>query len=415
MKSGLKFVLRLEQLAWLALLLLYCQIQPLLAQDFKFKGGRKKDVVDFKLVKNLIIIPVYINNKGPFNFILDTGVSPMLVTDPTILDASDLKEIRTIRLVGLGKGNDVEAYASNSLQVSIGKATMQNIPAAILKKDIFNLSNFLGLHIHGLIGYYFVNSFLVQIKYASQRLKFYAHDQKVKIKGEPIDISLIFNKPYLNARILLPQLGEIGTRLLMDSGASNGISLESYQGGKFPEPKKSVPANLGMGFSGLISGNIGRVSSVQIGSFKIKDVIASYPDYEDGGAKTTETRRNGSIGADLLRHFDLTMDYSHKKIYLKPNSNFRLPFEHDMSGLEIYVEEGKSKRFYVARIEPNSPGTAAGMRVGDEIISINFKSVGTLDLEGIESLLKAGDGRSIFIEIFRTESLYKVITLKKRI
>jgi C-terminal processing protease CtpA/Prc len=157
------------------------------------------------------------------------------------------------------------------------------------------------------------------------------------------------------------------------------------------------------------------VSSVQIGSFKIKDVIASYPDYEDGGAKTTETRRNGSVGADLLRHFDLTMDYSHKKIYLKPNSNFRLPFEHDMSGLEIYVEEGKSKRFYVARIEPNSPGTAAGMRVGDEIISINFKSVGTLDLEGIESLLKAGDGRSIFIEIFRTESLYKVITLKKRI
>jgi hypothetical protein len=416
MKSGFMCTFWLNRLLCLALHIVLCHSQPLLAQDFEFKGSRKKDVIDFKLVKNLIIIPIFINNKGPFNFILDTGVSPLLVTDPTILTRSDLKEVHTIRLVGLGKGNDVEAYASNSLQVSVGKATMQNIPAAILKTDIFNLSNFLGLHIHGLIGYYFVNSFLVQIKYSSQRLKFYALDQKVKIKGEPVDISMILNKPYLDARITLPKLGEINAKLLMDSGASSGVSLESYQGGKFPEPEKHVPANLGMGFSGLISGNIGRVAAVQVGPFKLKDVIASYPNYEDGGAKAIETQRNGSIGADLLRHFDVTLDYSNKKIYLKPNSNFKLPFEHDMSGLEIYTEEGKSNRFYVERIEPNSPGTAAGIIEGDEILSLNFKSVGTLDLEGIGSMLKSGDGRSIIIEISRkSESLYKVITLKKRI
>jgi hypothetical protein len=416
MKAGLKCAYWLNRLTCLSVLLMFCLPQLLSAQEFMFKGGRKKDVVDFKLVKNLIIIPVFINNRGPFNFILDTGVSPMLVTDPTILEPSDLKDVRNIRLVGLGKGNDVEAYASNSLQVSIGRATMQNIPAAILKTDIFNLSNFLGVHIHGLIGYYFVNSFLVQIKYSSQRLKFYALDQKVKIKGEPVNISMILNKPYLNARILIPELGEISTRLLMDSGASNGLSLETYQGKKFPEPKVRVPANLGMGFSGLISGNIGRVEAVQIGPFTMEQVIASYPDYEDGGAKATETKRNGSVGADLLRHFDITLDYSRNKIYLKPNSNFKLPFEHDMSGLEIYIEEGKSNRFFVERIEPNSPATAAGIRIGDEIISLNFKSVSTLDLEGIGSMLKSGDGRSIIIEISRkAESLYKVITLKKRI
>jgi hypothetical protein len=416
MKAGLKCAYWLNRLTCLSVLLMFCLPQLLSAQEFMFKGGRKKDVVDFKLVKNLIIIPVFINDRGPFNFILDTGVSPMLVTDPTILEPSDLKDVRNIRLVGLGKGNDVEAYASNSLQVSIGRATMQNIPAAILKTDIFNLSNFLGVHIHGLIGYYFVNSFLVQIKYSSQRLKFYALDQKVKIKGEPVDISMILNKPYLNARILIPELGEISTRLLMDSGASNGLSLETYQGKKFPEPKVRVPANLGMGFSGLISGNIGRVEAVQIGPFTMEQVIASYPDYEDGGAKATETKRNGSVGADLLRHFDITLDYSRNKIYLKPNSNFKLPFEHDMSGLEIYIEEGKSNRFFVERIEPNSPATAAGIRIGDEIISLNFKSVSTLDLEGIGSMLKSGDGRSIIIEISRkAESLYKVITLKKRI
>jgi hypothetical protein len=413
---------RLMTLFWiniyvsLLLLTTLCQPENTLAQGFEFKGNRKKDAVEFKLVKNLIIIPIYINNKGPFNFILDTGVSPLLVTDPTILDASDLKVVRNIKLTGLGKGNDVEALASNSLQVSIGKASMQNIPAAILKTDIFNLSNFLGIHVHGLIGYYFINSFLVKIKYSNQRLVFYAPGEKVKIKGEPVDINLILNKPYLNARIVAPNVGEIDAKLLMDSGASNALSLESYDGKIFPEPKKKIPANLGMGFSGLISGNIGRIQQVTIGPFTLKDVIASYPDYDDGGAKATETGRNGSVGADLLRHFDLTIDYANRKMYFKPNNNYKLPFEHDMSGLEVYIEEGKSNRFYVERIEPNSPGTTAGFLVGDEIVSINFNSVKSMDLENIGNLFKAGDGRTVLIEIFRkSENMYKVLTLKKRI
>jgi hypothetical protein len=403
---------------WVSLLLISVLCQPgnSLAQGFEFRGKRKKDAIEFKLVKNLIIIPLYINKKGPFNFILDTGVSPLLVTDPTILDPSDLKHVRNIKLTGLGKGSDVEAYASNSLQVDVGKANMQNIPAAILKKDIFNLSNFLGIHVHGLIGYYFINSFLVKIKYSNERLIFYAPGEKVKIKGEPVNIKLILNKPYLNASILAPDIGEIEARLLMDSGASNGLSLESYNGKLFPEPTKKIPANLGMGFSGLISGNIGRVKHVIIGPFTLDDVIASYPAYAEGGAKATETGRNGSVGADLLRHFDLTIDYANEKIYLKPNSNFKLPFEHDMSGLEVYIEEGKSNRFYVERIEPNSPGTTAGILVGDEIVSVNFNPVRTMDLENIGNLLKSGDGRTVIIEVFRkSENMYKVLTLKKRI
>jgi hypothetical protein len=403
---------------WICLLLIFAICLPdcVSAQGFRFRGNRKKDAIEFKLVKNLIIIPIYINKKGPYNFILDTGVSPLLVTDPTILNTADMKDARTIKLTGLGKGNDVEALASNSLQVDVGRSSMEYIPAAILKTDIFNLSNFLGIHIHGLIGYYFINSFLVKIKYSSQRVIFYAPGQKVKIKGEPVDIKLILNKPYLQANLMAPVIGQINARLLMDSGASNGLSLEAYKGKEFPQPEKKIPANLGMGFSGLISGNIGRVTEVQVGPYTLKDVIASYPNYEEGGAKSVETGRNGSVGADLLRHFDLTIDYANEKLYLKPNSNFKLAFEHDMSGLEVYIEEGKSNRFYVERIEPNSPGTKAGILEGDEIVSLNFNPVRTMDLEHIGNLLKSGDGRTLIVEVFRkTENMYKVLTLKKRI
>jgi hypothetical protein len=385
-------------------------------QEFELKTNRKKDAIGFKLVKNLIIIPIYINDKGPFNFILDTGVGPLVVTDPGILSSVDMKDARTIKLSGLGKGQEVEAYVTNALKVDVGKASMEHIPAAVLKEDIFNLSNFVGVHIHGLIGYYVFNSFVVKIKYSARKIILYKPGEPVKIKGEPVNISMHLNKPYIQVSLSTPAVGTINARLLIDSGASNSLSLESYKGEAFPQSAKRIPANLGMGFSGLISGNIGRVTSIRIGPYELKDVIAGYPDFSEVAAKALETGRNGSMGADLLRHFDVTFDYRNLKMYLKPNNHFKAPFEHDMSGLEVYIEEGKSNRFYVERIEPESPGIAAGFVPGDEILSVDFIPVRSMELEEVANMLMAGDGKTIIIELAREQkSVFKVLTLKKRI
>lgn len=70
----------------LILIGLFFSTDPVFAQRFSFEQGRSRDVTRFKLLHNLIIIPVYINNGGPYNFILDTGVGPMVITDPSLGD-----------------------------------------------------------------------------------------------------------------------------------------------------------------------------------------------------------------------------------------------------------------------------------------------------------------------------------------
>lgn len=386
------------------------------AQQFEFKNNRKKQRIDFKLIKNLIVIPIYINNKGPFNFILDTGVSPLLITDASILDNLDFTQLRPIKLTGLGKGQTIEAYASNTILVDVGASQMSNMPTAILKTDVFHLSNYLGIHIHGIIGYYFLNSFIVKINYPANEMKFYRYDKKPKIKGSPIPIDMILNKPYVRIPVMDPNLGLIQAKLLMDSGASFALSLESLDGQKFPLPDTSIKANLGMGFGGLISGNIGRVSSIKIASYVLPNVLTTFPDYEDGAAKVAATGRNGSIGAELLRRFHITYDYQAGLVYLKPNSALKNNFEHDMSGLEIYMEEGTPDRYFIERIEPGSPAEKIGIRSGDELLSVNFKDMGSLDLESVVLLLKAGDGKNVLLKLYRDEEiLFKVLTLKKRI
>ena len=86
-----------------------------------------------------MIIPLTINGKGPYNFILDTGVGLFIISDTTLIDTLQIKNLRSIKIVGFGEGQDLSAYVTPSIDVKIGSAVAKNMPAALLKKDIFEL------------------------------------------------------------------------------------------------------------------------------------------------------------------------------------------------------------------------------------------------------------------------------------
>lgn len=385
-------------------------------QQFLFDGDRKKETINFTLIKNLIIVPLYINGKGPFNFILDTGVNPLIITDVSIMDTLNLHGLRTTKLAGLGVGNDIEAYLSDQIYVRFGNASMNNMPTAILKKDLFNLSDYVGKRIYGLIGFHFFNSFTVRIRYPAKKLSYSLPEVPVKKKGEMIPLELINNKPYVNMWINTQGQQETKVKMIVDIGASHAVSLESYGGKPFPLPEKYIKANLGIGFAGLISGWVGRLNAVQIGSKKFTDVLASYPEFSQAGAKTGVPLRNGNLGNNLLKHFDLTIDYAAQQLYLKPNSYMRASFEHDMSGMEIYVKQGNPNLYFIGRIEPGSPAETAGILTDDQLLSLNFKNADDFNLDDIDQMLKSGDGKRLILQLARQKKLlFKILVLKRRI
>lgn len=67
-------------------------------QEFLFKRNRQKQSISFKCIKNLMVIPVYVNGKGPYDFVLDTGVGPMIITDPSIIDSLNFSKLRKIKI-----------------------------------------------------------------------------------------------------------------------------------------------------------------------------------------------------------------------------------------------------------------------------------------------------------------------------
>lgn len=392
------------------------------AQSFEFQGRRKKEVVPFKMVKNLMIIKLTVNGKGPFNFVLDTGVGLFLISDPKLIDSVSIRNLRSISITGFGEGEPLSAYVTPSIDVGFGSTYAKGLPAAILKKDIFELSNYVGMPVHGLVGYEFFNSFIVRINFTLNTLTIYKPETRfIPRKGYRIPLSIEDRKPYVFSDIELTSGEKVTAKLILDTGAGHPLSLETHNGLPFQVPEISIEGNLGIGLTGPISGRIGRISSITLGKYRLENVIAAFPDYEDVGSKVYSIARNGNMGITVLKRFNVVFDYSSSALYIKPGVVLNEPFEHDMSGMELTSAGEKYDRLLVSRVEPGSSAAEAGLSKDDEILAINFRPVSEMSASDIDNLFRSKSERSFIIDVLPhgTKNIKDkeriILTLKRRI
>ncbi|MVN22453.1 aspartyl protease family protein [Mucilaginibacter arboris] len=391
---------------------------PVCGQTFTISNGQHKALVPFRFIRNMLVVQVQINNRGPYNFILDTGCGLMLITDPLLVDSLSLKYKKRVKVTGLGEGEDLDAWMVPVLDVKIKGIEGKNISAAILSKDVLDLSSFAGIHIHGLIGYDFFNSFPVKINFTDSTLTaFSTHKVPVWRKGTKIPLNIEDKKPYLNANINFKEGCGLPLKLMVDLGAGHPLSVENGWNSSSTMPDKFITAaNLGVGLSGPINGFMSRVDEMKIGNYQFRQVITAFPDSCSAMDKVTTIKRDGSIGIDLLKRFVLLFDYQQGYLYLKPSYNLKEPFEHDMSGLEYFAAGNDFHRIIVCRVEPGSAADQLGIEKDDELLSINFKEVSRMSLQEIDEILRSKNDRTLLLEVMHQNIPARLLlTLKRRI
>jgi C-terminal processing protease CtpA/Prc len=143
-------------------------------------------------------------------------------------------------------------------------------------------------------------------------------------------------------------------------------------------------------------------------------VITSFPD-KDYVQRTFNVPRDGNIGIGILKRFNLIFDYTNNLLYLKSNEKFKLPFEHDMTGIEYFMAGDNLAHLIIGRVAPGSPADEIGLIKDDEITSINFKPVSKMSAEEIDLYFKTAE-RSLLLEIYHDKKYDRVIiSLKRRI
>lgn len=378
------------------------------AQHFAILNNKKRQSIHFKLVRSMVVVPLYINGHGPYNFILDTGIGLMLITDDQLTDSLGITNRRTIKISGLGERQDYEAFVAPQVKVDIIGLASSNIAAAILKKDHFGLSAYAGMPIHGLLGYDFFNQLAVKISFTDSTLTVSKPgNMSLFRKSTAIPITIEEHKPYIRTNVTLADGTSAVRKLLLDLGAGHALSLEKVDS----LPPNSIRANLGVGLNGLIEGSINRVKEITIGNYKIPDVITSFPN--SSNIKKTSVPRDGSLGMAMLKRFNIIFDYANGMMYLKPNMAFKERFDHDMSGLGYFSAGPQLDHVFVETVDVGSPGEEAGIMANDEIVSINFKPVNKMTIQQIDDLFRSRDGRGVLLEICRGKT-YETVVIKLR-
>jgi len=384
------------------------------SKELSFSNPRQRNLIlPFKLINNLIIIPIQINNSDTLNFILDTGLNTSIICELSTGESLNLNYAREIQLQGLGTGKSLEAIHTYGNEINVSGITGINQDYFVLLDNIFHLSNKLGYQIHGILSFNVFNSFIVEINYEDEKITF--HDPKYfryrKNTKNYVTLPLIIHdtKPYIHVKLRLNDGRIIPVKVMFDTGASNSLWLDASSINDFRIPVDAKKSFLGSGLSGEVYGHLARFDEIYIDQFELEDIIVSLPDSSSIEYAIGLDCRNGSVGAEILRRFNIILDYPNELVTLSKNSKFSDPFSYNMTGIELIAPYPGIHYFKVSQIRENSPAERAGIHINDEIVSVNNQDAGDLSLNEIYKLFQSKEGRKLKITVNRDGERLKFI------
>ncbi|GAB3986718.1 hypothetical protein GCM10028807_04730 [Spirosoma daeguense] len=387
---------------------------------FFIAGNRSWTRIPFQLHSNLIVVPVRVNESDTLHFILDTGVSNTIITDPGAFRNKLPTLSRKVKLTGAGEGGNLTASVAIENQLSMGGLRAAHHNLVILDEDVLKLSEYVGTPVHGIFGYEIFANFVVNVDFQRREITISKPDKYKyrKRKGDRYPITIQNTKAYTDAFSVFDGEKTMPLRVVLDTGAGHALLLDrSRSTASMPLPTKNIRAQLGRGLSGVINGSMGRIQKVRFGRYELDNILASFPDSMAFGMKLVDMpERQGNVGCELLRRFNVTFNYPDQYIVMKPIKRLmRESFEHDMSGMELRAKGDHYRNYYVDKVVDNSPAAMAGLEEGDELMFVNNNSVNDMSISDIYKILQKGEGREVSMLVRRNGRLIVASFVLKRL
>lgn len=333
------------------------------------------------------------------NFILDTG-SGGISLDSVTCNELKLKTVpsdRTIR--GIAGVKQVQ-FAYNQV-LHLPGLSVDSLNFHINDYDI--LTSAYGEKIDGIIGFSVLSRFIVRVDYDSSKIHIYSRGTYKYPRGGFLLRPLLVNIPILGAEV--KDAKQIFARFYFDTGAGMSLLLSSdfVNDSSVVGKRRKWYATQAEGLGGKAPMKQGVVKQLRFGPYKFRNVPTFI--FDDEYNVTQYPSLGGLIGNDLLRRFNLILNYEQRHIYLVPNTHFKDGFDYSYTGLGMYLVEGEIR---VIDIMPGSPAEQAGFVTEDVIIAVqnNFSK----NIQTYKNLMQT-TGEKLKVLILR-DGAPKVLTLK---
>jgi len=304
----------------------------------------------------------FANFPDTLNFILDTG-SGGISLDSTTVDYFRITPTPSdMTILGIAGIRKVSFIYNQKLRLP--GLTVDSLNFHINNYEI--LTQVYGEKIDGIIGYSLLSRYIFNINYDSSRISIFSNGRMRYPRGGWLYEPILRTLPVQSARI--KDAVTTNSRFLFDIGAGLCMMLNKdfIEDSNFLNKKRVLYAKEAEGVGGKVDMHMTVIKEMRMGPYRFKNIPVFV--FDDTFNLTSYPYLSGIIGNDILRRFNLILNYAKREFYFMPNSHYPDGFDYAYSGIELYYVDGQ---IVLGDVATASPAEVAGLREGDILVGVN--------------------------------------------
>jgi hypothetical protein len=369
--------------------------------DFSMSGGGASTSVPIELIDNHVYLNVMLDGKGPYRFVFDTGGSNII--DPAV--AKDIDAVGSGSAQDSGTGAETESFSYATVDsLQVGNAVLRHQVFAVESvRQGFGVGS--GQRVDGLIGFEVLARYVTTFDYARRTVTLAMPGGAPPAGADGLPLVFAGQAPQVACTI-----DGIPSECTVDTGASSSVNLLAPFIAAHPQIVPATHSDVGVNGYGVGGGNrgyLGRLRSLQLGTFTLRDLVAGYSTQTKGFLAQPFIAAN--VGAGVWKRFTVTFDYAKMTMALQPNASVGERDSHERSGLFLITEAGKID---VYGVRPGTPAAEAGIVKGDVILTID--GAAPHSLEQVRDAMYGAAGSILRLRVADANGKVRVVTLTLR-
>lgn len=252
--------------------------------------------ISYHSVRDLIVLPVTINDSIQVHLILDTGCRNLVLFGKRFQNMFNCVPGRPIVFSGLGNGRPVKGKLALGNRVAIAGMWGNDIPVVVVENsNLFSKYR----NVDGVVGYEIFLKFEIELNARQRTVTFRRADKSLQPDGYTIvPLRVVDSRPVIEATI------DMGRRehrldLMIDTGSSLGLLVKTTNAASLYD--LGTECILGIGLNGSITGFKTVAERVNVGNLKLTDVATA--------VVSSPWHNNASIGMEVLKNYVVVINY----------------------------------------------------------------------------------------------------------
>jgi predicted aspartyl protease len=265
-------------------------------------------------------VPVFLNGRGPYGFVVDTGANRTVVSVETAA-ACELPSAGQAEVHGIAGAES--ANLARVRKLAVGSVTSQDLTLPVLSRDRLGADGLLGVDV--------LYGRRMSLQFAENRFEISTSGQGVEVgqgrnsRIPAYDAPIPVSAAYRNGQLVIldAQVGEVRVAAFIDSGAQVTVGNRTLRDAvvhTHPEfGVRLAPVPLISATGQTAEGEFAPLPVLRLGGMQIYEVLGVFADLHIFDLWKLNDRPAILIGIDVLRHFhEVALDFGRKVVVFTP-------------------------------------------------------------------------------------------------